>query len=173
MWLHRYIFEFCQLRFIYYLWPRTVCTSFFLIIFFRNFKNNWTNHGSLTCVQGLLPSTPCQIWACVYLFGTPLQEDTRASRATPPKLIATRRQSDGTVWPGNIKPSDSIREAMRELGQRCSNVVSASMIMAQHWGSNVSLPSAKCYLYSLSHNYSVYNWIIQSNIATSDYKLNN
>ena len=27
---------------------------------------------------------PCQIWACVYLFGTPLQEDTRASRATVP-----------------------------------------------------------------------------------------
>ena len=39
-----------------------------------------------TCVQGVLPATPCQIWACVYLFGTPLQEDTRASCATPPKL---------------------------------------------------------------------------------------
>ena len=76
-------------------------------------------------------------------------------QAQTSKLIATRRQSDGTVWPGNIKPSDSIREAMRELGQRCSNIVIASMIMAQHRGSTVSLPSANCYLYSLSHNYRV------------------
>ena len=76
-------------------------------------------------------------------------------QAQTSKLIATRRQSNGTVWPGNIKPSDSIREAMRELGQRCSNIVIASMIMAQDRGSTVSLPSANCYLYSLSHNYRV------------------
>ena len=29
---------------------------------------------------------PCRWWACLDLYGTPLQGDTRASRAKPPKL---------------------------------------------------------------------------------------
>ena len=45
-------------------------------------NRNAGNQTNATCVQGVLPTTPCQIWACVYLFGTPLQEDTRASRAS-------------------------------------------------------------------------------------------
>ena len=121
-------------------------------------KYSWTTP---TCVQGVLPTPPCQIWACVYLFGTPLQEDTRASRATPPKLrhqSAWPQRAGNQTAPSGLGTSSQVTvyaKAMRELGQRCSNVVTASMIMAQHWGSNVSLPSAKCYLYSLSHNHRV------------------
>ena len=37
-------------------------------------------------LQGVFPTSPCQIWTCVDLFGAPLQRDTRASRATPPSL---------------------------------------------------------------------------------------
>ena len=59
----------------------------------------------------------------VPLVRHPPSLDSKANRNAP----AIR----GTFWPGNIKPSDSIREAMRELGQRCSNIVTASMIMAQ------------------------------------------
>ena len=58
----------------------------------------------------------------VPLVRHPPRPDIKANR----KMPAIRRQR-----PENIKPSDSIQEAMRELGQRCSNVVTASMIMAQ------------------------------------------
>ena len=93
----------------------------------------------------------------VPLVRHPPSLDIKANRNAP----AIRRHS--LAWEHQAKWQYT--KALRELGQRCSNAVTAAMIMAQRWGTTVSLPSAKCYLYSLSHNYKVCTTGLYSQIS--------
>ena len=65
-------------------------------------------------------------------------------------------RSDARTWPTLFQRCDSVNDNGPTLRQHCVLAI-CEMLFVQ----------------PITQLYSVYNWIIQSNIATSDYKLNN